>query len=349
MENLLLSSNGSTIWLWIVLAIILFVVILIFALVPVGVWFRCLVSGTHVGIFKLIGMKLRKVNVNMVVDSYINARKAGLDIDINDLETHAMAGGNVNSVVAALISAHSAKIDLPVDVAKAIDLAGRDVLKAVKDSVTPKVIKTPVISAVAKNGIELRVLAKVTVKTNLNKLVGGAGEETIISRVGEGIVTTIGSTETYQEVLENPDSISKVILEKGLDDGTAFQILSIDIADIDVGNNIGAELKKSRAQAEKEIAQAKAEERKAMAIAQEQEMRARVQAMRANVVEAEAKVPVAMAEAFKNGKLGVMDYYRLQNIQADTNMRNSLFKSSDDVTPNALPPKPEKDDGSKNQ
>jgi uncharacterized protein YqfA (UPF0365 family) len=323
MENMLLASG--TIWLWVLLAIVLFVVIIIFALVPVNTWIRCLVSGTHVGIFKLIGMRLRRVNVNMVVDAYINAKKAGLDITINDLETHAMAGGNVTSVVAALISAYSAKINLSLDVAKAIDLAGRDVLKAVKESVTPKVIKTPVISAVAKNGIELRVLAKVTVKTNLSKLVGGAGEETIISRVGEGIVTTIGSAETHQQVLENPDSISKVVLEKGLDAGTAFQILSIDIADIDVGNNIGAELKKSQAQAEKEIAQAKAEERKAMAIAQEQEMRARVQAMRANVVQSEAKVPEAIANAFNNGKLGVMDYYRLQNIQADTNMRNSLF------------------------
>lgn len=324
MENLLLNI-GASVWLWVVLALVLFVVIIIFALVPVHIWIRCLVSGTPVGIFKLVGMRLRKVNVPLVTDAYINAKKAGLEITINDLETHAMAGGNVNSVVSALISAHSAKIGLSLDVAKAIDLAGRDVLKAVKESVTPKVIKTPVISAVAKDGIELRVLAKVTVKTNLAKLVGGAGEETIISRVGEGIVTTIGSSDNHQSVLENPDSISKVVLEKGLDDGTAFQILSIDIADIDVGNNIGAELKKSQAQAEKEIAQAKAEERKAMAIAEEQEMRARVQAMRANVVESEAKVPEAIANAFNSGKLGVMDYYRLQNIQADTNMRNNLF------------------------
>ena len=327
MISLLLAS--SPVWVWIVVAVIVFLVIMLFAIVPVNLWFRCMVSGTYVGIFKLVGMRLRKVNANMVVDAYINAKKAGLDINIDDLETHAMAGGNVNSVVAALISAHSAKINLPVEVAKAIDLAGRDVLKAVKESVTPKVIKTPVISAMAKNGIELRVLAKVTVRTNLNKLVGGAGEETIISRVGEGIVTTIGSSETHQEVLENPDLISKVVLEKGLDNGTAFQILSIDIADIDVGDNIGAELKKSQAQAEKEIAQAKAEERKAMAIAQEQENRAKVQAMRANVVQAEAKVPEAMAQAFLDGKLGVMDYYRLQNIQADTNMRNNLIGKSD--------------------
>ena len=320
--NLLLE--GASIAVWIVVAVVAFVLILLLAFVPINLWFRCLVSGTYVNMFKLVGMRLRKINTGLVVNAYINAKKAGLDINIDDLETHAMAGGNVSSVVAALISAHSAKISLPVEVAKAIDLAGRDVLKAVKESVTPKVIKTPVISAVAKDGIELRVLAKVTVKTNLNKLVGGAGEETIISRVGEGIVTTIGSAETHEQVLENPDSISKLVLDKGLDDGTAFQILSIDIADIDVGNNIGAELKKTQAQAEKEIAQAKAEERKAMAIAQEQEMKARVQAMRANVVQSEAKVPEAIAQAFTEGKLGVMDYYRLQNIQADTNMRNNL-------------------------
>lgn len=332
MYSMLLA--GMPVWGWVLVALLLFVLIMVIALVPINLWFRCLVSGTHVGMFKLVGMKLRKVNANMVVDAYINAKKAGLDININDLETHAMAGGNVNAVVAALISAHSAKINLPVETAKAIDLAGRDVLKAVKESVTPKVIKTPVISAVAIDGIELRVLAKVTVKTNLNKLIGGAGEETIISRVGEGIVTTIGSAETHQKVLENPDSISQTVLEKGLDDGTAFQILSIDIADIDVGNNIGAELKKSQAQAEKEIAQAKAEERKAMAIAQEQEMRARVQAMRANVVEAQAKVPEAMANAFNNGKLGIMDYYRLENIQADTNMRNKLGGKKDDDNTN---------------
>ncbi len=329
MMSLLLAS--SPIWIWIVVAVIVFAIIVLVAIIPVNLWFRCLVSGTYVGIFKLLGMRLRKVNANMVVDAFINAKKAGLDIDIDDLETHAMAGGNVNSVVAALISAHSAKINLPIEVAKAIDLAGRDVLKAVKESVTPKVIKTPVISAVAIDGIELRVLAKVTVKTNLNKLVGGAGEETIIARVGEGIVTTIGSAETHQKVLENPDLISQVVLDKGLDDGTAFQILSIDIADIDVGDNIGAELKKTRAQAEKEIAQAKAEERKAMAIAEEQENKAKVQAMKAQVVQAEAKVPEAMAKAFTSGKMGVMDYYRIQNIQADTNMRNNLSGKKKDL------------------
>ena len=309
---------------FIILGILIVLLAIVLAIVPIKVWFRCLVSGTYVGISRLIGMRLRRINVNMVVDAYISAKKAGLDLSINELETHAMAGGNVNVVVAALISAHSAKINLTSDVAKAIDLAGRDVLKAVKESVTPKVIKTPWISAIAKNGIEIKVLAKVTVKTNLSRLIGGAGEETIISRVGEGIVTTIGSAETHEHVLENPDLISENVLKKGLDNGTAFQILSIDIADVDVGNNIGAELKKLQAQAEKEIAEAKAAERKAMAIAAEQEMKAKVQAMKANVVAAEAEVPKAMAEAFKNGQLGVMDYYRLQNINADTKMRNSI-------------------------
>ena len=322
MSNLLLA--GFPVALVVVLGILIVLIAIFLAIVPVKVWFRCLVSGTYVGISRLIGMRLRKINVNMVVDAYISAKKAGLDLSINELETHAMAGGNVNAVVAALISAHSAKINLTSDVAKAIDLAGRDVLKAVKESVTPKVIKTPWISAVAKNGIEIKVLAKVTVKTNLARLIGGAGEETIISRVGEGIVTTIGSAVSHEDVLENPDLISENVLKKGLDNGTAFQILSIDIADVDVGNNIGAELKKLQAQAEKEIAEAKAAERKAMAIAAEQEMKAKVQAMKANVVEAEAEVPKAMAEAFKNGQLGVMDYYRLQNLNADTKMRNSI-------------------------
>lgn len=322
MLNLLLE--GFPVALFVVLGIVIVLLAIFLAIVPVRVWFRCLVSGTYVGIARLIGMKLRRINVNLVVDSYISAKKAGLDLNISELETHAMAGGNVNVVVAALISAHSAKLDLTPDVAKAIDLAGRDVLKAVKESVTPKVIKTPWIAAVAKNGIEIKVLAKVTVKTNISKLIGGAGEETIISRVGEGIVTTIGSALSHEEVLENPDSISQNVLEKGLDSGTAFNILSIDIADVDVGNNIGAELKKLEAQADKEIAEAKAAERKAMAIAAEQEMKAKTQAMKANVVAAEAEIPKAMAEAFKNGQLGVMDYYRLQNINADTKMRNAL-------------------------
>ena len=326
MNTNLLLAGSFPIWLAVVLGIAILFLAVFIAIVPVRTWFRCLVSGTYVSMWRLIGMKLRKVNVNLIIDAYINAKKAGLNLNINELETHAMAGGNVNSVVAALISAHSAKINLDIDSAKAIDLAGRDVLKAVKESVTPKVIKTPWISAIAKNGIELKVLAKVTVKTNINKLVGGAGEETIISRVGEGIVTTIGSSESHEEVMENPDLISQVVLDKGLDDGTAFQILSIDIADIDVGDNIGAELKKLEAQAEKEIAEAKAAERKAMAIAAEQEMKAKTQAMKANVVEAEAEVPKAIANAFNNGKIGVMDYYRIQNVMADTEMRKSIGK-----------------------
>lgn len=333
MNTSLLLDGTFQIWLAVLLGIILLLLILFFAVVPLRTWFRCLVSGTYIRMSRLIGMKLRRINVDLVIDAYINAKKAGLDININELETHAMAGGNVSSVVSALISAHSAKITLSVDSAKAIDLAGRDVLKAVKESVTPKVIKTPLISAVAKDGIELKVLAKVTVKTNLNKLVGGAGEETIISRVGEGIVTTIGSAKTHEEVLENPDIISQTVLDKGLDDGTAFQILSIDIADVDVGDNIGAGLKKLAAQAEKEIAEAKAAERRAMAIAAEQEMKAKTQEMKATVVEAEAEVPKAIAEAFKNGNLGVMDYYRVQNVMADTDMRKAIAnpqKNDDD-------------------
>ena len=337
MNTNLLLAGQFPIWLAVVLGIILLIVILFFAVVPIRTWFRCLVSGTYIGMTRLIGMKLRRINVDLVIDAYINAKKAGLDININELETHAMAGGNVSAVVSALISAHSAKINLTTDAAKAIDLAGRDVLKAVKESVTPKVIKTPLICAVAKDGIELKVLARVTVKTNLNRLIGGAGEETIISRVGEGIVTTIGSAQTHEEVLENPDLISQVVIDKGLDDGTAFLILSIDIADIDVGNNIGAELKKLAAQAEKEIAEAKAAERKAMAIAAEQEMRAKTESMRASVVEAEAEVPKAIAEAFKNGKMGVMDYYRIQNVMADTEMRKQIAtpkKDNDDFSSN---------------
>lgn len=313
-----------SIGLAIFLGVLVLFLAVFFSIVPVRTWFRCLVSGTYVGMVQLIGMRLRKINVDSVINAYINGKKAGLTININELETHAMAGGNVNAVVAAMISAHSAKINLDINAAKAIDLAGRDVLKAVKESVTPKVIKTPLVSAVAKDGIELKVLAKVTVKTNLNKLIGGAGEETIISRVGEGIVTTIGSATTHEIVLENPDTISQVVLNKGLDDGTAFQILSIDIADIDVGSNIGAQLKKLQAQAEKEIAEAKAAERKAMAVAAEQEMKAKTQAMKANVVEAEAEVPKAIASAFQNGKLGIMDYYRIQNVMADTDMRKSI-------------------------
>lgn len=310
-------------WVALILSIVL-VIVVFFIVVPVGVWFRALVSGAHVSMGRLVGMRLRKIKLAMIVDAYITGTKAGLDIDITELETHYMAKGDVIKVVNALISAHSANIVLSTKTAMAIDLAGRDVLNAVKVSVNPKVIETPVIAAIAKDGIELRSRARVTVRANIARLIGGAGEETIIARVGEGIVTTVGSAVSHAEVLENPDRISKTVLNKGLDAGTAFEILSIDIADVDVGRNIGAQLQMDQAEADKRIAEAKAEERRAMAVAAEQEMKARVQEMRASVVAAEAEVPKAMAEAFRTGRLGVMDYYNMQNIQADTAMRNSI-------------------------
>ena len=313
----------------IVLIVIAALLLILLLLVPIGTWFTALISNAHVSMTRLVGMKLRRIKYRMLVDVYIRARKAGLDIDIVELESHVMAGGNVSNVVNALISAHSAHIDLSLQSAKAIDLAGRDVLNAVKVSVNPKVIETPVISAIAKNGIELRVKARVTVRANISRLIGGAGEETIIARVGEGIVTTVGSSENHKEVLENPDLISKTVLKKGLDAGTAYEILSIDIADVDVGRNIGAQLQMDQAEADKRIAQANAEERRAMAIATEQEMKAHTQEMRAKVVEAEAEVPKAMAEAFRSGRLGIMDYYQMQNIQADTSMRNAISGNSD--------------------
>lgn len=310
---------------WAIVLIVVAVLLLILLIfLPIGTYFIALVSKSHVSMSRLIGMKMRRIKYKMLVDVYIRARKAGLNIDISELESHIMAGGNVSNVVNALISAHSANISLSLQEAKAIDLAGRDVLNAVKVSVNPKVIETPVISAIAKNGIELRVKARVTVRANISRLIGGAGEETIIARVGEGIVTTVGSSEQHKEVLENPDLISKTVLTKGLDAGTAFEILSIDIADVDVGRNIGAQLQMDQAEADKRIAQANAEERRAMAIATEQEMKAHTQEMRAKVVEAEAEVPKAMAEAFRNGRLGIMDYYQMQNIQADTTMRNAI-------------------------
>ncbi|MCH5159684.1 MAG: flotillin-like protein FloA [Clostridiales bacterium] len=308
----------------IALLVVAVLVIVLLLFLPIGTWFIAAVSNAHVSMTRLVGMKMRRIKYRMLVDVYIRAKKAGLDIDIAELESHVMAGGNISNVVNALISAHSANIDLSLQSAKAIDLAGRDVLNAVKVSVNPKVIETPVISAIAKNGIELRVKARVTVRANISRLIGGAGEETIIARVGEGIVTTVGSSEFHKEVLENPDLISKTVLKKGLDAGTAYEILSIDIADVDVGRNIGAQLQMDQAEADKRIAQANAEERRAMAIATEQEMKAHTQEMRAKVVEAEAEVPKAMAEAFRNGRLGIMDYYQMQNIQADTAMRNAI-------------------------
>lgn len=313
----------------IVLIVVAVLTVIVLIFLPIPTWFIAAVSNARVSMGRLVGMKMRRIKYRMLVDVYIRARKAGLEIDIAELESHVMAGGNISNVVNALISAHSANIDLSLQSAKAIDLAGRDVLNAVKVSVNPKVIETPVISAIAKNGIELRVKARVTVRANISRLIGGAGEETIIARVGEGIVTTVGSSETHKEVLENPDMISKTVLKKGLDAGTAYEILSIDIADVDVGRNIGAQLQMDQAEADKRIAQANAEERRAMAIATEQEMKAHTQEMRAKVVEAEAEVPKAMAEAFRNGRLGIMDYYQMQNIQADTAMRNAISGNGD--------------------
>lgn len=296
---------------------------LILYLVPVPLWIAAWASGAYVGLVTLIGMRLRRVPPSTIVNARISAVKAGLDISINDLEAHFLAGGNVVRVVNAMISADKANIPLPFKRAAAIDLAGRNVLEAVQMSVIPKVIETPRIAAVAKDGIQLMAVSRVTVRTNIDRLVGGAGEETIIARVGEGMVSTIGSAVSHKNVLENPDHISKHILSKGLDAGTAYEILSIDIADVDVGENIGAKLQIDQANADKQIAQAKAEERRAMAVALEQEMRARV-------VEAEAEVPRAMAEAFRAGNLGIMDYYRMKNLQADTTMREEIANTADD-------------------
>lgn len=324
MINLLLMELWAQIVLYVALGILLVLIVVIFAIVPTKTWFVALVSGAHVSMSRLIGMKMRRIKVAPIVDAYIMAKKAGIKINITELETHQLAGGDIQKVINALISAHSAKIDLPIDLAKAIDLAGRDVNLAVRQSVTPKVIETDWISAVAKDGIELSVKVRITVKANIARLVGGAGEDTVLARVGEGIVTTVGSAETHQEVLENPDTISQTVLDKGLDTGTAYEILSIDIADIDVGKNIGADLLKDSAEAKKVIAEAEASERRAMAAAHEQEMRAKTQEMKAMVLAAEAEVPKAMAEAIKNGKLGVMDYYKIQNLTSDTAMRNAI-------------------------
>lgn len=308
-----------------------------FALVPLKLWFLALISGARVSMSYLVAIRLRKVPVKLVVETYIRARKAGLQLKVDDLSNHYMAGGNISNVVNALISAHSANIALNFGTAKAIDLAGRNVFDAVRVSITPKVIETPIVAAIAKDGIELRTKARVTVRTNISRLIGGAGEDTIIARVGEGIVTTVGSAIAHTEVLENPDNISKTVLQKGLDSGTAFEILSIDIADIDVGRNIGAQLQMDQAEADKRIAQAKAEERRAMAVAKEQEMKAKTQEMRAEVVAAEAEVPKALAEAFRKGNLGVMDYYNMQNVIADTQMRNAI--GSTDSTTESEPKK----------
>lgn len=300
------------------------VLMLFLYFIPVALWISALAARVHIGIGEMVGMRLRRVPPNVIVTAQINASKAGVEITTAFLEAHFLAGGNVSKVVGALIAADKAGITLTTERAAAIDLAGRDVFEAVQVSVNPKVISTPMVTAVAKDGIQVKATSRVTVRANIERLVGGAGEETIIARVGEGIVTTIGSADTHKAVLENPDMISKTVLNKGLDSGTAFEILSIDIADVDVGDNIGAALQTDQAEADLKIARAKAEERRAMAVAQEQEMSARVQEMRARVVEAEAEVPRAMAEAFRNGNLGVMDYYRMQNVEADTRMRDGI-------------------------
>ncbi|TVQ79864.1 MAG: UPF0365 family protein [Bradymonadales bacterium] len=317
----------ATVLLFVIfISVILFVFIL--WIVPVALFVQALLSGAYVGIGTLIGMRLRGVNPRVIVLSRVAAIKAGLPVTSDQLETHYLARGNVQRVVQALISADKANINLTFERACAIDLAGRDVLEAVKMTVNPKVITTPIVAAVAKDGIQLKAVTRVTVRANIEKLVGGAGEETIIARVGEGIVSTIGSAESHKGVLENPDKISKTVLSKGLDAGTAFEILSIDIADVDVGENIGAKLQTDQAEADKKVAQAKAESRRAMAIAAEQEMKAKAQEMRANVIEKEALIPMAMADAFRAGNLGVMDYYQMRNIVSDTEMREGIAKQS---------------------
>ncbi|AKP47855.1 MULTISPECIES: flotillin-like protein FloA [Bacillus] len=316
----------------IVIGLILLAILL--TIVPVMLWISALAAGVRVSIFTLIGMRLRRVIPSRVINPLIKASKAGLHVTTNQLESHYLAGGNVDRVVNALIAAHRANIELSFERAAAIDLAGRDVLQAVQMSVNPKVIETPFIAGVAMNGIEVKAKARITVRANIDRLVGGAGEETVIARVGEGIVSTIGSADDHKKILENPDMISQTVLAKGLDSGTAFEILSIDIADVDVGKNIGAELQTEQAEADKQIAQAKAEERRAIAVATEQEMKAKVQEMRAKVVEAEAEVPLATAEALRKGNLGVLDYFNLRNIVADTGMRESIGKLTGDSKEN---------------
>lgn len=311
---------------FVIIAVIVIAVLVLFTFVPVALWISALAAGVKVGLFTLVGMRLRRVVPSRVINPLVKAYKAGLDVTTNQLESHYLAGGNVDRVVNALIAAHRANIELSFERAAAIDLAGRDVLEAVQMSVNPKVIETPFIAGIAMDGIEVKALARITVRANIERLVGGAGEETVIARVGEGVVSTIGSSRTHKQILENPDAISHTVLAKGLDAGTAFEILSIDIADVDIGKNIGAMLQTDQAEADKNIAQAKAEERRAAAVAQEQEMVARVQEMRAHVVEAEAEVPKALAEALRTGKMGVMDYLNYQNINADTEMRSSIGK-----------------------
>jgi uncharacterized protein YqfA (UPF0365 family) len=339
-----LNQPQTSVILWVVIVVLAVVALLTVFLrfVPVGLWITSLAAGVHVSISSLIGMRLRRIQPKRLVEPLIRARKAGLEVTLPKLETHYLAGGNVDRVINALIAAQRSNIEMPFEKASAIDLAGRDVLQAVQMSVTPKVIETPVVAAIAKDGIELRAKARVTVRTNIERLVGGAGEETIIARVGEGIVTTVGSSETHKQVLENPDLISQTVLSKGLDAGTAYEILSIDIADVDVGRNIGAQLQMDQAEADRHIAQARAEERRAMAVAHEQEMKAAVQEMRARVVEAEAEVPKALAAALREGRMGAMDYYQMKNLMADTDMREGIGKAATPSAPPAETGKPSK-------
>ncbi|HEX2394050.1 MAG TPA: flotillin-like protein FloA [Bacteroidales bacterium] len=320
--------EGTGIGIYVAVAIgVILLVWLFFYFVPLGLWFSAVFARVYVPIWQLIGMRIRKVPPSIILNNLVSATKAGLNLNADELEAHYLAGGNVKQVVNALISADKANIPLDFKAGTAIDLAGRNVFEAVQMSVNPKVINTPPVTAVAKDGIQLICKARVTVRANIRQLVGGAGEETVLARVGEGIVSSIGSAVSHKEVLENPDNISKVVLNKGLDAGTAFEILSIDIADIDIGKNIGAVLQMDQANADKNIAQAKAEEKRAMAVAIEQEMKAKAQEARAKVIEAEVQIPLAMAEAFRSGNLGIMDYYRLKNIDADTQMRDSISKS----------------------
>jgi len=326
-----LFNLGNTVMIMVALAVF-FILMIFFRFVPVGLWISAISAGVKVSIFSLIGMRLRRVRPHSIVGPLIKISKANIPIPINQLEAHYLSGGRVNAVVDAMIAAHRANLELPFERAAAIDLAGRDVFEAVSMSVTPKVIQTPEISAMAINGIEVIAKAKITVRTNIQRLVGGAGEDTIVARVGEGIVTTVGSSETHFAVLESPDLISKKVLEKGLDVGTAFEILSIDIADVSVGRNIGAHLQIEQADADLKIAQAKAEERRALAVAHEQEMRAKVEEMKAKVVGAEAEVPMALSEALRSGNMGYMDYLNMQNKRADTTMRENIGNMQIDVS-----------------
>ncbi|QQD86059.1 flotillin-like protein FloA [Jeotgalicoccus sp. ATCC 8456] len=318
--------TGGTIITLLIIVVIFIALAIILSFVPIGLWISAIAAGVKVGIFTLVGMRLRRVKPKRVIEPMIKAHKAGIQLKTNQLESHFLAGGNVDRVVDALIAAQRADINLTFERCAAIDLAGRDVLEAVQMSVNPKVIETPFIAGVAVDGIEVKAKARITVRANIERLVGGAGEETIIARVGEGVISTIGSSTKHAEVLENPEKISQTVLSKGLDAGTAFEILSIDIADVDIGKNIGADLQTEQAVADKNIAQAKAEERRAMAVAQEQEMKARVQEMRAKVVEAESRVPLAFAQALEDGNISASDYYNLKNVEADTSMRDSINK-----------------------